>query len=44
MFIGIDLGKLRVGLQDSYTEKKAVDGVGGQPPHTLFTSSRYYPF
>ncbi len=42
-----DYGKIRVGLQYSYTERKAFDGVGGRPTaneNMLFTSFRYYPF
>ena len=42
-----DYGKLRIGLQYSYTYLKGFDGVGGAPStdeHMLFTSFRYYPF
>jgi hypothetical protein len=45
-YIG-DFGKLRVGLQYSYTERKAFEGVGGRPStsdNMFFTSFRYYPF
>ena len=42
-----DFGKLKIGLQYSYTEEDAFLGVGGAP-HTsdnmIFTSFRYYPF
>lgn len=51
---GGDFGKLRVGLQYSYTENKAMTGIdtyipaGLGAPHThdnmVFTSFRYYPF
>ena len=40
-------GRMRIGLQYSYTNDKAFAGVGGAP-HTddnmVFTSFRYYPF
>jgi hypothetical protein len=42
-----DYGKVRIGLQYSYTERKAFNGVGGRPTaneNMLFTSFRYYPF
>jgi hypothetical protein len=42
-----DFGKIRVGLQYSYTERRAFDGVGGKPTtdeNMFFTSFRYYPF
>jgi hypothetical protein len=42
-----DFGKLRIGLQYSYTERKAFEGVGGRPTtddNMFFTSFRYYPF
>jgi hypothetical protein len=42
-----DFGRVRIGLQYSYTRLKAFDGVGGSP-HTsdnmVFSSLRYYPF
>ena len=42
-----DFGRVRIGLQYSYTRLKAFTGVGGAP-HTsdnmVFTSLRYYPF
>jgi hypothetical protein len=42
-----DYGKLRIGLQYSYTERKAFEGAGGRPTtddNMIFTSFRYYPF
>jgi hypothetical protein len=45
-YIG-DYGKIRVGLEYSYTDRKAFDGVGGRPStndNMIFTSFRYYPF
>ena len=42
-----DFGRFRVGMQYSYTERKAFDGVGGKPvanENMVFTSFRYYPF
>jgi hypothetical protein len=42
-----DFGRFRVGVQYSYTERKAFDGVGGKPianENMIFTSFRYYPF
>ena len=42
-----DFGKFKVGVQYSYTERKAFDGIGGKPlanENMLFTSFRYYPF
>jgi hypothetical protein len=42
-----DFGKFRMGLQYSYTDRKAFDGVGGRPTtneNMIFTSFRYYPF
>jgi hypothetical protein len=41
------IGQFRVGLQYSYTERKAFLGVGGAPSTTdnmIFWSVRYYPF
>jgi hypothetical protein len=42
-----DFGRVRIGLQYSYTYLKAFNGAGGSP-HTsdnmVFTSFRYYPF
>jgi hypothetical protein len=42
-----DFGRLRIGLQYSYTYLKAFTGVSGAP-HTsdnmVFTSFRYYPY
>jgi hypothetical protein len=42
-----DFGRMRIGLQYSYTRLKGFNGVGGGP-HTsdnmVFTSFRYYPF
>ena len=41
------MGQMRVGLQYSYTERKAFPGVGGVPSgneNMIFTSLRYYPF
>ena len=40
-------GQLRIGLQYSYTKRKAFSGVGGAPApdeNMFFTSFRYYPF
>jgi hypothetical protein len=42
-----DFGRFRVGVQYSYTERKAFEGVGGRPvanDSMIFTSFRYYPF
>jgi hypothetical protein len=42
-----DFGKIKLGLQYSYTERKAFEGVGGAPKadeNMVFTSVRYYPF
>jgi hypothetical protein len=42
-----DYGKARLGLQYSYTERKAFEGVGGAPKtadNMVFTSIRFYPF
>jgi hypothetical protein len=42
-----DFGRFRVGVQYSYTDRKAFDGVGGKPStndNMIFTSVRYYPF
>lgn len=42
-----DFGKVRVGLQYSYTDRRAFEGVGGKPTtneNMIFTSFRYYPF
>ncbi|HTT83077.1 MAG TPA: hypothetical protein VMF67_06330 [Rhizomicrobium sp.] len=42
-----DWGRVRIGLQYSYTERKAFEGVGGRPvasDNMIFTSFRYYPF
>ncbi len=42
-----DFGKFRVGLQYSYTQRDAFQGVGGSPKtyeNMIFTSFRYYPF
>jgi hypothetical protein len=40
-------GKIQWGVQYSYTERKAFEGVGGAPKaneNMVFTSFRYYPF
>lgn len=40
-------GHLQWGVQYSYTERQAFEGVGGAPSgndHMVFTSFRYYPF
>lgn len=40
-------GKVQWGVQYSYTERKAFEGVGGAPKandNMIFTSFRYYPF
>lgn len=42
-----DYGRARLGLQYSYTERKAFEGVGGAPKtddNMVFTSIRFYPF
>ena len=42
-----DFGRMRIGVQYSYTERKAFEGVGGRPvanDNMIFTSFRYYPF
>ena len=41
------MGQMRIGLQYSYTERKAFPGLGGAPSgneNMIFTSVRYYPF
>ena len=40
-------GRIQWGVQYSYTERKAFEGVGGAPSaneNMVFTSFRYYPF
>jgi len=42
-----DYGRIRIGVQYSYTSLKAFNGVGGAPKtsdNMVFTSIRYYPF
>jgi hypothetical protein len=42
-----DFGRMRIGVQYSYSERKAFEGDGGRPTaneNMIFTSFRYYPF